>query len=156
METIFNIATGLIIIFLLGLGVGPLIRCVQRSVTLEPPDEEHKDKWIKLTEGNEGGAMLGNLERLLFFGALWKGMPLLVGAWLAFKVASKWNVWSNIISVPKEISGVDPIGYLNARRRWGSQLLSTFLVGTLANVIIAYIGVALACNSYAYFHSLFH
>ena len=67
---------------------------------------------------------------------------LLVG--LAFKVASKWNAWTNIIAVPKELPGLDPLEYLAARRKWGSRVLVTFLVGTLANVLAGYFGAAVA------------
>jgi hypothetical protein len=81
------------------------------------------------------------LERIVFFGAFWAGLESVIAGYLAFKVASKWNAWSNIVAVPKEIPGLDPLEYLIARRCWGSHVLVTFLVGTLANVMIAYLGV---------------
>ena len=141
MAVFWQVLIGLITIFVLGLGVGRLLKSVQKKIPLTPPNEETKQKWGELTAGNEGGRILGNLERLLFFGAFWIDAPSVVAAWLAFKVASKWNAWTNIISVPKTLSGTNELEYLVARRRWGSQLLITFLVGTLSNVIIGFLGV---------------
>jgi hypothetical protein len=154
MIDIFNIGVGLIIIFLLGLGVGPLIDCAKKSIRLEPPNKSLAESWKKLVKGNEGGKLLGNLERVIYFGAFWIGKPVIIGSWLAFKVATKWNAWSNIISVPKHIENVDPLDYLNARRRWGSQLLMTFLIGTAANIIISFVGVLLGKNAHNYLLAL--
>lgn len=154
MVTFFNIGVGLVVIVLLGLGVGPLVKCAQRSIALEPPRESLRASWLTLTKGNEGGQLLGNLERILFFGAFWIGEHEIIAGWLAFKVASKWNVWSNIISVPNQLENIDPISYLNARRRWGSQLLITFLVGTAANIIISYVGTVLGQNAHGYLLAL--
>jgi len=111
------------------------------TIQLEPPSKALAKKWKELTAGNEGGAYLGYLERLLYFGAFWNNEPLIITAWLAFKLASKWNVWTNVIAVPEKIKKIDPIDYLIARRKWGSHMLVTFLVGTLSNLILAYVGV---------------
>ena len=154
MDTLWQILIGLLTIYVLGLGVGPLLKYAQRTAPLSPPNEALKDKWTTLTSGDEGGKILGKLERLAFFGAFWIDAPLFVGAWLAFKVASKWNAWSNVISVPKTISGIDELDYLISRRRWGSQVLMTFLVGTLANVIIGFVGVVVGRHGYGFLRSL--
>lgn len=154
MVVFWQVFIGLLTIFLLGLGVGALLKCVQKSIALLPPNEATKEKWAALTEGNEGGWILGNLERLLFFGAFWIDVPSVIAAWLAFKVASKWNAWSNVISVPKTLSGIDELEYLVARRRWGSQLLTTFLVGTLSNIIIGFLGVVIGRLGYEFIQSL--
>ena len=145
---------GLLTVFFVGLCVGPLVKLVQRSMPLLPPSEATKEKWTALTEGNEGGWILGNIERLLFFGAFWVDAPTVTAAWLAFKVASKWNAWSNVISVPKTLSGIDELDFLIARRRWGSQLLTTFLVGTLSNIVIGLLGVGGGRYGYDFLRSL--
>ena len=150
----WQVLIGLATIFILGLGVGRLVKSVQKAIPLMPPNEKTKKKWRELTAGNEGGRILGNLERLLFFGAFWVDAPSVVAAWLAFKVASKWNAWTNVISVPKTLSGTNELEYLVARRRWGSQLLTTFLVGTLSNVIIGFLGVVVGRQGYELFRLL--
>lgn len=141
MDILWQVLIGLLTVYVLGLGVGPLIKYAQQTEPLSAPTEALKEKWAALTSGDEGGKILGKLERLAFFGAFWIDAPIFVGAWLAFKVASKWNAWSNVISVPKKISGIDELDYVIARRRWGSQVLMTFLIGTLSNIIIGFVGV---------------
>jgi len=155
MDAIWQILIGLLTIYVLGLGVGPLLKYAQNTESLRAPTEAIQDKWAALTSGDEGGKILGKLERLAFFGAFWIDAPVFVGAWLAFKVASKWNAWSNVISVPKTISGIDEIDYLISRRRWGSQVLMTFLIGTLSNIIIGFLGVVVGRHGYELVRSLF-
>jgi len=154
METVWQILIGLLTIYVLGFGVGPLLKHVQRSAPLPAPNETLKGKWVTLTSGDEGGKVLGKLERLAFFAAFWIDAPIFVGAWLAFKVASKWNAWSNVISVPKTISGIDELDYLISRRRWGSQVLMTFLIGTLSNIVIGFLGVVVGRHGYELLRSL--
>jgi len=141
MDIAVQVAVGAIVIVLLGFTVGPLLKLLQQGAPLTAP-ESIKNKWGDLTEGDEGGWILGTLERAFYLGAFLLNAPEAIGAWLAFKVASKWNAWSNIIAVPQTLSGVDDLEYLIARRRWGSQLLMTFLVGTLWNILIALLGFA--------------
>ena len=88
--------------------------------------------------------MLGWLERSMFLSALSADAALLIGAWLAFKVASKWQAWSGVISVPNSIEGLDPMDYLLARRSWGSHLLVTFLVGTAYNILVALLAITVS------------
>ena len=132
---------GFAVTFLIGLGVPHFHRCVSYSLPLELPNPLLADKWKRVTNGNEGGKVIGHLERVLFFAALWNDAVLIVGAWLALKVASKWEAWSNVVSVPKEIKYLGDLEYLTARRQWGSHLYATFLVGTLANILAGYFGV---------------
>lgn len=148
MVIFWHVLSGLFANYLLGFGTKWLIDLASKSIKLEPPTKRIRDAWKELTSENEGGAYLGYLERLLFFGAFWNDAPIVIGAWLAFKVASKWNAWTNVISVPKNLKGVDELAYLIARRKWGSHLLTTFLVGTLANLIFGYLGVSAICYTY--------
>jgi hypothetical protein len=154
MNTLWQILIGLLTIYVLGLGVGPLLKHAQSSAPIPAPNDALSAKWATLTAGDEGGKILGRLERLAFFGAFWIDAPIVIGAWLGFKVASKWNVWSNVISVPKTISGAEDVDYLIARRRWGSQVLMTFLIGTLSNVIIGFLGVLVGRHGYEFIRSL--
>ena len=128
---------------------------MKESTALPPPSENLSAKWASLTKGDGSGVVLGHLERLVFFGAFWIDALTIVAAWLAFKVASKWNVWSNVISVPKTISGIDELDYLIARRRWGSQVLMTFLIGTLSNIIVGFLAAQIGGHGYELARSLF-
>jgi len=154
MVAFWNLVVGLLVLVVLGRGAKPLVRYVKKSYTLRPPTEELREKWTSLTQGDRAGSVLGQLERIAFFAAFWVDAPAFVAGWLAFKVASKWNVWSNVISVPKTIAGIDELDYLIARRRWGSQVLMTFLVGTLFNVIVALIAKQAGLNGYEWVRSI--
>lgn len=138
----FIVSLGVVIV--LGQLVKPLVKYVKSSSPLDLPSNITNDQWESLKTDNKGGSVLGNLERLLFLGAFWGNMPLLIGMWLAFKVASKWDVWSNVINLPRvdAMDTSDEIERLIFRRQWGLQLLSSFLVGTASNILIAMIGYA--------------
>lgn len=122
--------------------IGLFIR-EETSVTsdLAPPEGADKHEWENLVspKGDEkAGRYLGFLERALCFVAFYQAAYVLIGGWLAFKVASKWQVSSNVISVHKTLEGVSEIGYLRARRLWGGNILMRFLIGTLSNVLFGF------------------
>ncbi|HZE90972.1 MAG TPA: hypothetical protein VE029_04560 [Rhizobacter sp.] len=142
MTPLSQFAVGLAVTFLFSFGAKPVQKLAKRHMLLHPPSDRLKAQWELLANTNEGGAILGWLERFMFFGALSADASLLIGAWLAFKVASKWQAWSGVIAVPSTIEGLDPIDYLIARRSWGSHLLMTFLVGTAYNVLVALLAIA--------------
>lgn len=142
MVPLSQFAVGFAVTLALGFGARPLQSLAKRGMSLRPPNERLKQQWELLANANEGGALLGWLERFIFFGALSANASLLIGAWLAFKVASKWQAWSGVISVPNSIEGLDPMDYLLASRSWGSHLLMTFLVGTAYNVLVGLLAFA--------------
>lgn len=137
MNTAINVLVGLFVLTLLGLGARPLMKAVKAAAPAPSPNDTLTYKWESLTADDTNGRVLGHLERLLFFIAVWQQAHVIVGSWLAFKVASKWNVWSNLIALPKELPAVEQIDYLIARRRWGAQTLMRFLIGTLYNLVAA-------------------
>jgi hypothetical protein len=88
---ISNVLAGLIVTVLLGFVLPFVMKIAKKSMPLTPPngaDPRQQAQWQELTRGNEGGAVLGWLERLMFFAAFAAGASIAVGAWLAFKVAS--------------------------------------------------------------------
>lgn len=89
------------------------------------------------------GFILGFLERILFFIALWSYSWQVIGGWLAFKLASKWETYKSIMFFPPKLEGNNDLDYLLARRLLGSQRLMTYLIGTIANVLFAISGVAI-------------
>lgn len=145
---LWHVIAGFLLTVALGLGCGVFIRGAARGTPLDPPErlsDPQRHLWkAELAAGDEGGAFIGWLERLLFFGAFLTAAHVLIAAWLAFKVASKWNAWTNITAVPKELEGFNDLDLAIARRRWASHLLTTFLVGTAYNLCAAMLGAALA------------
>ncbi len=84
----------------------------------------------------ESAKWLGFFERLLTLMAFSiNGLTILVG-WFAFKVATKWDVWQNLIQLPESIDGIDDLEYLGIRRRWASNVYMRFLLGTLVNLLL--------------------
>jgi hypothetical protein len=117
-----------------------------RDIVLEPAGVKLPEGWSQLTEPltEESGRRLGDLERFVFFGALWMSQPIAIGGWLAFKIASKWHAWSSIIRMPDSLGeGVDPVGFLRARLAWSSLILTRSLVGTLFNIAAAVAAVGI-------------
>ncbi|HJU43660.1 MAG TPA: hypothetical protein VJ691_12620 [Vicinamibacterales bacterium] len=100
------------------------------------------DKWNAAISGTPGlGSLMGYLESCLTFLAVLflptEQAGYVVAAWLAFKLASKWETWSNIVKIPEQLNGsaVDQIDYLRARRHWGELLYTRFTAGTLLNLL---------------------
>lgn len=83
-----QILAGLLVTFLLGLMVKPLLTHATKSMSLPPPSSSLASEWARVVSGNEGGSVLGYLERFLFFCAFLANADVVVAGWLAFKVAS--------------------------------------------------------------------
>ena len=135
------------VFILAALGV-PMVDAVFRVATfklkLDAPFPIAPATWRALMAppGPFAGPVQGILDRLIFFAAILLESPEAVAAWLAFKVASKWEVWGNLIQVPQRLEGVQDIDYLAARHSWGSFLLTRFIVGTAVNLLLAFTAVA--------------
>ena len=172
-------AIGLIVVFVSGLGVKPILegitppqppkgvetdvwqRIVRRgaehhpsALTADAGPRSARDamRWLTHAMRSDGAEWLGRLERLLSFGIFWLGAYEVLIAWLGFKVASKWEVWSNVVQVPSDLPDVDKTDYFRARSQLGSWLFTRFALGTLLNVLIGLVGAAVgrmaldACN----------
>jgi len=100
-------------------------------------------RYEELKNPPPGGEWVGRFERAFLFVAILAGAPALVGIWFAFKVASKWDAWSNIYQVPAEIKDVDPIQWFLIRRAFGARIYQRFLIGTAANFLAATIGAGI-------------
>jgi hypothetical protein len=139
---------GILVTIGLGCLVKPAMDKASTELPLDPPNDQLREAWKQLTGGNEGGKMIGCLERALFFIAFWLSDGLatggIVAGWLAFKLGSKWQAWSCTIVMPETLANVDPLAYRIALRQWGSHALTTFLVGTLGNLLAGAIGGVIA------------
>lgn len=125
-----------------------LIGRATRNISLVSPAPRLDGRWKVLTAGDDGGPVIGCLERALFYLALWLGGLVagatIIGGWLTIKVAAKWQMRSHLLSQPNELEGVDPIQYMIARNRWARHVFVSFIVGTLANVLIVVAAVLMA------------
>lgn len=87
---------------------------------------------------------LGRFEVTLFYICLFV-KPEGIGAWLAFKVAVKWESWTNIIKMPRKIKEINDFEYLVFRNKLATTVMQKFLIGTIGNILAAAIGMGLFC-----------
>lgn len=85
------------------------------------------------------GGYLGFFERILFFGSAYGGKYEVIGVWLAFKVATKWNAWKNIVQVPESLpekkNKEDEIQWLTAKREFSGWVMIRFQIGVILNIL---------------------
>ncbi len=148
-KTLLQLGISILILFLLGFAVGPLIRFRTKGSLPRPPKPMSEDLWNEIIDRGTGVSLLGYLERFFYLAAFWNETPILIAGWLAFKVASGWQNWGMIVKLPENLEGVDQIEYLRARSQLGSWIFHRFLIGTLANILIGLIAVILGKYLYA-------
>lgn len=115
---------------ILGLGIGPRLNALTRKFKVT----EDGSGW---PDYPSGGRSIGILESLLFYLSLVVGYPVFIGAWLVFKVAAKWETWAHVVRLPELSESDMKSQQVEDRIRFGSWLLSRFLLGTLLNIAIA-------------------
>jgi hypothetical protein len=129
-----SLVCGGIIALLVQLGVSPLLHFALRL-----PGPSALDSLWKLRAAGGSGRWLGRLEYILFFVSAWADAHLLAGAWLAFKLGSKWSSWQHIVRV-SESDGGD----LADRNAAGTWITTRFLLGTLWNLLAGGLGAFVA------------
>ena len=105
------------------------------------------------------GRWIGYLERFLALASFWIPEHTIIGAWVAFKLAAKWEGWRNIVQFPDKLEGTTQLDYLRARSELGSYLITRLLVGTFANILIGLVAWYVGTNSfeiYYFFFNWFH
>lgn len=146
------IGAGIGALLLSRLIVGRFLNRVAPWKNVTPPSGVALAEWQTVVRGSGSTAAswLGGLECCLAYIAtllFHQEAAAVIGGWLAFKVASKWESWQNVVQVPDTLGEPvsSPLDSLRARRQWGALLYTRFLIGTLLNVLLgALIGVAVA------------
>jgi len=134
---------GLVVTVLFGFGVGCLVERVSKSLLpLSPPTDEAATEWAEFGTLRAGGFWIGLFERPIFFAAFWiqGGWPI-APSWLAYKLALYWQ-GANFLSFPSDPPSKEHLGYFVKKRRLGAHYAATLLVGTAANIVLAFVGVA--------------
>ena len=129
----------------LGWPIEALLHAIGKKIEIPRPNRIPESEWKELTmiPGRPGGRWIGHIERFLFFVSIITGVPELTVAWLAFKVASKWEAWGNVYKIPPKLHRATEFEFFLARTRWGSRTFQRSVVGTGANLAAAFIGVGL-------------
>jgi len=113
-----------------------------------PPAGILAEKWenvFKLSaQEKKHTIILGFMESYLAFLSFWINKPEVIGIWLGFKVASKWECWNTIIKLPERIDSIDPLEYVGAKNRIATYTLQRWLIGTLANISAGFLGMKIA------------
>ena len=112
-----------------------------------------KEKWLKFVQMDKKltkpNRWLGVCEITFFYICLLISRPEGIGVWLAFKVAGKWDSWVNIIKLPAEIKykrkKSDEFEYLQLRNDVATSTLQRFFIGTIMNILIAFLGIGVFC-----------
>jgi hypothetical protein len=107
------------------------------------------EKWLSFVKPIQASLSpnkwLGFSEVTLFYFCLFIGKIEGIGAWLLFKVAAKWESWTNIVKVPDKIKAVDDFEYLAFRNNLATVVLQKFLIGTIGNILAAFAGIGIFC-----------
>jgi hypothetical protein len=144
LSSLLSIAVGLASTLVLAFFVRPFVAAAMKRAELLAPKGVDHARWEALTEYSGGARFLGFLECLVAFAAFWRHEPLIIAAWLTFKVAAKWEVWKNVVQVPQKLGDdLDPLDWLTAKNAWGTRLLNRFLIGTLANILVGLTGASI-------------
>lgn len=130
-----------------GRKLNEITKAVEPRAPAKVDDEAWKGViWTGKKEDYVGGRWIGRFEVFMFLAALSFDKQIIIGAWLAFKVATKWEVWRNVVRVPETLKCSEEISWLQSRTAWGTWLLNRFLLGTIGNLAIAFVAF-IAANS---------
>jgi len=150
MLNIVCIIFSLVIIYFLGKILEDKMKEIKdRSLKyLKPPEgineKEWRDAFIIRDELQVNTKCIGLLERFVFYFSMVISQPSIIGFWLAFKVASKWQAWQNISKIPDYLSKNhktsdknNTLGQFKARNIIATYTLQRWFLGTLGNIAIA-------------------
>ena len=136
---VLPVLIGAVLLWPVGLMIGRFINRVLTCDHVEAPSGIQADDWRAAVQGpGPGAAYIGRLESLLVYLAVLFARgdaALVVAGWFAFKVASKWELWSNVVKMPDSFDGATQLDSLRARRKLGYVMYDRFLVGTLLNIL---------------------
>lgn len=139
---------GALVVILIGFTVGPLLNCIASFKNVKPPVNLNTNSSNDLkaivfgsTIISKSGIWIGRLESFIFYISFLhfeESAVYVIGGWLAFKVASKWETWNNIHKVPVYFKGIDENEFFKFRRVWGDTVYERFIIGTLFNIFIGF------------------
>lgn len=144
MEQFGGIGVAAAVVLILSPLARPLVLIATSERRPEAPPGIAEDRWRRVTSMSGIGRWLGLLEAFVSLVAFWSEAHVIIAGWLAFKVASKWENWRNVIQVPTHLEGVGDTDYLIARAAWGNWIYTRFVFGTgislMIGMVAAYLG----------------
>ena len=115
---------------------------ISRHIEVPRPPGVLSITWSAVTRipGDDSVRLIGAADRLVAFFSIGYDKPEWLAAWLALKLAAKWDAWANIIKVPPRLEGVADLDFLRSRVSWGARTYQRFIVGTFVNVLAGILG----------------
>jgi len=137
---------GLLTSLLVGEAVAMLVLgWILRRIEVPAPPGVRSMEWDSAIRipGQDTVLLIGAADRIVAFFSIKDGKPEWLAAWLALKVAAKWDAWANITKVPPKLPGVADLDFLRSRASWGARTYQRFIVGTFVNVLAGILGVGI-------------
>ncbi len=154
--SLVGIYFSIIITFYLALLVSYWFKKIQENEDFIPPERIDKEFWNKTFNLPENKLVatkyIGILESFLSLISFVSKNYVLLVAWLAFKQASKWAAWNTILKLPENINTIEELQYFKARNIIGSHTLQRWLLGTLSNIMVGFIGAKLGPLVYRFLY----
>ena len=141
---------GLFLTWLFAILVNNHMAKLTKSIDFSVPKginaEDWKNAFTISEERRKPNIVIGFLEATFFFVSFYSNMFALIGGWLTFKLASKWQTWNAIVKIPEKLDdkSVDQIQYIGAKNQIAWFTLQRWLLGTLGNIVAGLFGVILS------------
>ncbi len=125
--------------------LGFIVKCIFRVMTEKdkprPPKDIDSAVWEEIIGRRDGGMWLGWIECIFSFCMFWIEAEAAIAGWFAFKVATKWEAWANIVKFPDKLNSCkDELDLLRARSQLGAWIMSKFAIGSLLNILAGFFG----------------
>jgi len=121
---------------------------IKKHGKFTPPSPISQEDWNNAfaipEERRTPNIYIGYLEATFCYICIYTNQPILIGGWLTFKLASKWQTWNAIMKIPETMDGVNLIQYIGAKNHIAWFTLQRWLLGTLANILAGFFGFVLA------------
>jgi hypothetical protein len=145
--SLFGLFIGLGITVVAGEGVRWLLNHLESQFgeVVRPTSQEIDGEiWSDIVRPRHGGEWVGRVERLVLFVSFISGAIAIAVSWLALKLASNWQGANTMNAIPSGIRDSMQLDIWRARMHWASRSYVRFIVGTGANITIAFAGVGVA------------
>lgn len=135
-DFLLGVFVAIILAYLVGEFMAYIVRKYEK---FSAPKGVKQREWKRVFKSPEGSlplnSIIGYVETMSYFLVFSLGNPELIGGWLAFKVASKWQVWSNIIRLPEKIAETKALSYIEAKNKIASHTLQRWFLGNILNIL---------------------
>jgi len=131
---------------------------VRRYEKFSAPNGVEQEEWSSIFKSPDGSLplnrIIGYAETISYFLVFSLEKPELIGGWLAFKVASKWQAWSTIIRLPEKIGETKVLSYIEAKNKIASHTLQRWFLGNILNILAGAFAAMSAASGWGFLSSV--